>query len=170
MSASALRIISAIAILDVLLLTACSERHPVECNAACVADVKRQTIYSKSFADATDEQWQTVFDAAQDELARGDWSQRLSEVQQEYCRTPGKVNFTMVKQLETDMLKKRFYEFRDKHIDTMATLAHPDDASGQKALTQMRAEGMKDTILKVREEQAMQVCYVPGTQDTSVAH
>ena len=39
----------------------------------------------------------------------------------------------------------------------MATLARPDDVSGpQKALTQMRAEGMKDTILKVREEQAMQ--------------
>ena len=74
----------------------------MECNAACVADVKRQTIYSKSFARVTDEQWQTAFDVAQNELAKGDWSRRLSEVQQEYCRTPGKVNFAKVKQLEYD--------------------------------------------------------------------
>ena len=168
MSASALRIVSAIAILNVLALTGCSERHPVDCNAACVADVKRETL--KSFASATEEQWQTAFATAQDELAQGDWSQSLSAVQQEYCRTPGKVNFAKVKQMQTDMLKKRFYETRDKHIDTMAAMAHPDDASGQKAQTQMRAEGMKDAILKVREEQAMQVCYVPGTQDTSAAH
>jgi hypothetical protein len=170
MSASALRIVSAIAILTILPLTACSERHPVECNAACVADLKRETLYSKAFVGATDEQRQTAFNTAQDELAQGDWSQRLSEVQQEYCRTPGKVDFAKVKQLETDMLKKRFYETRDKHIDMMAALAHPDDVSSQKALTQMRVEGMKDTILKVREEQAMQVCYVPGTQDTSAPH
>jgi len=59
------------------------------------------------------------------------------------------VNFAKVKQLETDMLKKRFSMNSGISISTpLPTLAHPDDASGQKALTQMRAEGMKDTILQ----------------------
>jgi hypothetical protein len=167
MSTLALRTVSAIAILAFLLLTACSERHPVDCDANCVAMVKRETQYAKSFAGTTDEQWQAVFDTAAAELARGDWSQRTAAVQQEFCRTPGRVDFEKVKQMELDMSKKRFYEIRDEHIDTMASLAHPDDASGQKALMQMRTEGMKDTILKVKYEQAMQACYVPGTVNTA---
>ncbi len=169
MSTLALRTISGIATLGVLLLTACSGHHPVECDAACVADLKRATLYSKSFAGLTDEQWQTTFETAQEELAKGDWSQRLSAIQQVFCATPGKVDFAKFRQLDNDMAKKRFYEFRDKHIDTMASLAHPNDASGIKALSQMRLEGMKDAILKIRVQQAEQICYVPGTQDTSAA-
>jgi hypothetical protein len=43
------------------------------------------------------------------------------------------VDFGKFKQLDNDMAKKRFYEVRDKHIDTMASLAHPNDDSGLKA-------------------------------------
>ena len=170
MSTITLRTVSGLAILNVLLLTACSGHHPVECDAGCVADVKRATVYSKSFSGLTDEQWQNTFETAQNELAKGDWSQRLSAIRQVFCATPGKVDFAKFKQLDNDMAKERFYEFRDKHIDTMASLAHPDDASGLKALSQMRIEGMKDAILKMRVQQAEQTCYVPGTQDTSAAH
>ena len=39
----------------------------------------------KIFLGATDEEWQTAFAGANGELAQGDWSHRLSEIQQEYC-------------------------------------------------------------------------------------
>ncbi len=140
-----------------------------ECDTECAVEAKNQIRYSKSSLATTESQLQAAFTAAKDDLARGDWSQRLSEIEQEYCRTPGKVDFEKVKSLQNAILEKRFFETRDKHIDVMAAMAHPND-SGAQALEQLRFEGMKDAILKAREMRAMRLCYVPGTQNTSAAH
>jgi hypothetical protein len=87
-----LRIVLAIAILGAL-PAVCSERQPVQCDAQCEKGVKNRTRSYKIFMGATDEEWQTAFAGADGELAQGDWSQRLSEIQQEYCRTPGRVDY-----------------------------------------------------------------------------
>lgn len=141
-----------------------------ECDADCAQEVKNQSRYNKYFEGVTEEQWQTAFAAAKDELAQGDWSQRLSEIQQEYCRTPGKVDFAKVKRLENDIGAKLTLEASVKKIDVMAMMAHPGDASGAEALRQWRIEGLRGGILNARLLRITQKCYVPGMQHTSAAH
>ncbi len=101
---------------------ACTENHPVECNAACVADVKRETASYKPFAGATEEQWQAAFATATAELAKGDWAKRFSEIQQDFCRAPGKVDSAKVRSLENAMLSKRTLETSSSHIDINAAV------------------------------------------------
>ncbi len=155
------RSIWTIALCTASLSAACAQSHSLECNAACVADVKRETASYRPFAGATEEQWQTAFDTATGELAKGDWAQPLSEIQQEFCRTPGKVDSAKVRDLENDIFKKLAHEASNTHIDINAALSQPESASGAKALAQMRAEGMKQAILKTKVREFMVSCYAP---------
>jgi len=107
-----LRIVLAIAILGAL-PAVCSERQPIQCDAQCVEGVKNRTRSYKIFLGARDEEWQTAFAGANGELAQGDWSQRLSEIQQEYCGTPGKVNYKKVGAMEMAMAKRLALERGD---------------------------------------------------------
>jgi hypothetical protein len=136
---------------------ACSERQAVECDADCVAAVKSQARYGEPFKAETGEQLQTdfaaAFAAAKDELAHGDWSQRLSEIQQEFCRTPGKVDSEKVRGLETAMFNKLAFETHG----VMA--AYPNELAGAEAIRKWRVEGVKYFILKVRVRQIMVACY-----------
>ena len=141
-----------------------------DCDADCMQEIRRFAQYNKYYKGMTDEQWQTAFAAAKDELAPGDWNEWLSKIEQEYCRTPGKVNFAQANSLINDMFKKFTLESFAKKIDTMAALAHPDDASGAEAIRQMRIDGLEGSILHEKLTRIQQKCYVPGTQDTSAAH
>jgi hypothetical protein len=163
---SNLRSLWPIALCGALLSSACTEDHPVECNAACVAALKREPLTGKSFPDPTEEQWQAAFDTATSELAKGDWATRLSAIQQEFCRTPGKVDYAKVRSLEDDMNKKRALETMNRRIDITAAMTHPESAAGAKALTKIRDESMETSILKVKVQEIMQSCYVPGTVNT----
>jgi hypothetical protein len=159
------RTIFAIAMLGAMLSEGCSARHPVDCDSGCVAEAKTWALQGadKRFRDVTEEQWQSAFASAEDDLAKGDWSQRLSDIKQEFCKTPGKVDSVKVRALENDMLTKLLLETRDKHIDVMAAYTHPDDASGIRAIKRMRSESVKQSILKVGVERIMQSCYVPAS-------
>ena len=162
-----LRSLLPIALCGALLSTACTENHPVECNATCIADLKREPASDKYFPLPTDEQWQAAFDTASRQLAKGDWAKRLSAIQQEFCRTPGRVDLAKVRSLEDDMNRKRALETFNSHLDINAAMSQPESAAGARALTKIRAESMETAILKEKVIEIMQSCYVPGTVDTS---
>lgn len=149
-----LRIVLAITILGAL-PAVCSERQPIQCDAQCVEGVKNRTRSYKIFLSATDEEWQTAFAGANEELAQGDWSQRLSEIQQELCRTPGNVDWKKVVTLETAMFNKLSFEGQS----VMA--AFRDDPSSASAIKHFRVEGMKDAFLKAKISQIRVACFAP---------
>ena len=97
-----LRIVLAIAILGAP-PAVCSERQPIQCDAQCVEGVKNRTRSYKIFLGASEDEWQAAFADGKVEIAQGDWSQRLSEIQQEYCGTPDKVDYKKVGAMEMAM-------------------------------------------------------------------
>jgi hypothetical protein len=151
------RMALAIAILGAL-PAACSERQPIQCDAQCVIAVKNMTRSYKPILGATEEEWQEAFAVANAELAQGDWSQRLSEIQQEICRTPGKVDWKRVGDLELAMFNKLSLETQAMHIQVADAMDHPNDASGARALKQLRIQGMKDALFKVKINQFRVAC------------
>ncbi len=149
-----LRIVLAIAILGAL-PAVCSERQPIQCDAQCVEGVKNRTRSYKIFLGATDEEWQTAFAGANGELAQGDWSQRLSEIQQEYCGTPGKVDYKKVGAMEMAMAKRLTLE----RGDLMASFRN--DPESTSAIKHFRVQAMKEIIFQAKIDQFRVDCYVP---------
>ena len=102
-----------------------------------------------------------AFAAADDELADSDWSQRLSEIQQEFCRTLDRVDSKKVSALETAMFNKLAFETHG----VMA--AYPRELPAAEAIRKWRVEGVKYFILKVRLRQFMAACYAPPVPDNA---
>jgi ribosomal protein RSM22 (predicted rRNA methylase) len=129
-----------------------------DCNADCKLHAKAGTSYGNGeFRNATEQQWQDAFAAAVGDLAQGDWSQRLSEIREEVCSTPGDVDSKKLHLLEDEMYTKLRLETRSKNIDEVAA-AHPNTAAGAEALRQLRVERMKQAILDGRVELIQQSC------------
>jgi ribosomal protein RSM22 (predicted rRNA methylase) len=129
-----------------------------DCNADCKLHAKAGTSYGNGeFRNATEQQWQDAFAAAVGDLAQGDWSQRLSEIREEVCRTPGDVDSKKLHSLEDEMYTKLRFETRSKNIDEVAA-ARPNTAAGAEALRQLRVERMKQAILDGKVELIQQSC------------
>jgi hypothetical protein len=120
-----------------------------------VEGVKNRTRSYKIFLGATDEEWQTAFAGANGELAQGDWSQRLSEIQQEYCGTPSKVDYKKVGAMEMAMAKRLALE----RGDVMASFRN--DPESTSAIKHFRVQAMKEIIFQAKIDQFRVDCYVP---------
>jgi len=149
-----LRIVLAITILGAL-PAVCSERQPIQCDAQCVEGVKNRTRSYKIFLGATDEEWQTAFAGANEELAQGDWSQRLSEIQQEYCGTPGKVDYKKVGAMEMAMARRLALERGD------VWASFRNDPESTSAIKHFRVQALKEIIFQAKIDQFRVDCYVP---------
>jgi len=149
-----IRIVLAIAISGVL-PAVCSERQPIQCSAQCVDEVRRRSASYKIFLGTTDEEWQTAFADAKAELAQGDWSQRLTEIQQEYCGAPGKVDYKKVDAMEMAMFKRLAFERQD----VMASFRN--DPESTSATRHFRVQAIKEIIFQAQINQFRVDCYVP---------
>jgi hypothetical protein len=147
------RFVLVIAILGGGLPAVCSGSHPIECDNNCVTALKKATLSYKPFAGSTSEQWQGAFETAMDELAGDDWSQRLSDIQQEFCKTTR--DYSKIDTLETALFNKLTFEWQRK------IGAFPYDPSNDRAMKFYRAEGMKDAFLKVKIRQISVDCLAP---------
>ena len=129
-----------------------------DCNADCKLHAKAGTSYGNGeFRNATEQQWQDAFAAAVSDLEQGDWSQRLSEIREELCRTPGDVDSKKLNLLEDEMYTKLRHETRSKNIDDAAA-ARPNTPAGAEALRQLRVERMKQAIIDGKVELIQQSC------------
>ena len=156
MPTTAHRMLLAIITLGTLLATAAdSGHHSLQCNAQCMDEVRRRSGSYKIFLGATENEWQAAFADGKAELAQGDWSQRLSEIQQEYCGTPGKVDYKKVGAMEMEMAKRLALE----RGDLAASIRNdPESAS---ATRRLRVQAIKEIIFQATINQFRVDCYTP---------
>jgi hypothetical protein len=158
MPTSAFRIVLAIAILGAL-PAAGSDPQPVDCDADCAATVKNQAQYSEPFKREAGVQLEADFAAAfataNEELTHDDWNKRLTDIQQEFCRTPGKVDSKKLSDLEDALFHKLACE---SHLCIMGV--PPGDPSDIEAVRKWQAGAVKYLILTVRLRQ-LRLCTSP---------
>lgn len=156
MPTTAHRMLLAIITLGTLLATAAdSGRHSLQCNAQCMDEVRRRSASYKIFLGATENEWQAAFADGKAELAQGDWNQRLSEIQQEYCGAPGTVDYKKVGAMEMAMAKR----FALERGDLVASFRN--DPESTTATKQLRVQAMKEIIFQASINQFRVACYTP---------
>jgi len=109
----------------------------------------------KIFLGATDEEGQTVFAGANGDLAQGDWSQRLSEIQQEYCGN-SEQGRSQEGWCHGMAMAKRLALERGNVLASFR-----NDPESISAIKHCRVQAMKEIIFHARIDQFRVDCYVP---------
>jgi hypothetical protein len=110
-------------------------------------EVRRRSASHKILLGATEGEWQAAFADGKAELAQGDWSQHLFEIQQEYCGTPGKVDYKKVGDMEMAMAKRLGFE--RGHL----VASFRNDPESTSATKQFRGQAMKEIIVQATIDQ-----------------